>query len=141
MLSQGTAKTATAAAAPASEAKAAGVALYPPSVRAQAVAFEDRDARPDYVKGSLHVKKAHDESSVEGYSLWWAARGKRLPASAAVKVVRKTGSDLRFDLPRTKVPPGAEGLMVVTGNDKGEMKTGPMALISVQDGPTLGEIF
>jgi len=145
LLQEGTARTASAAGHSEEQAKAraaAGVALYVPSVRARGVEFDDRDARPGFVKGPVRIKRALDESSLDHYTLWWAARGKRLSsAQSAVKLLRKTGEDLQFDLPRTKVPEGAEGLMVVTGNQKGDMKVGPVALFSVQEGPSFSEIF
>lgn len=144
LLQEGTARTAPAAGQGEGQAKAraaAGVALYVPSVRAQSVEFDDRDERPGFVKGPVRIRRAPDEASLDHYTLWWAARGKRLSSQSAIKLLRKTGEDLQFDLPRTKVPAGAEGLMVVTGNQKGDMRVGPMALFSVQEGPSFSEIF
>jgi hypothetical protein len=91
------------------------------------IAFQADGSPPRTLAGTISVTKADDETGIKQYLLYWSIDGiSKLPDSAPVAVLPATGeTTLSYPVPgQQTVPAGANSLLVVTGNNLGEMASG-----------------
>ncbi len=97
-----------------------------PNHAASAVLFKDMDSRGSYVEGTLKIGKAFDESDITHYVLYWGkSASEKVPNLVPLAKVDKTGANLKVSIAKdTQIPNTASHLIVLTGNENGEMAKG-----------------
>eukprot|EP00746_Dinoflagellata_sp_MGD_P010366 gnl/MRDRNA2_/MRDRNA2_121371_c0_seq1.p1 gnl/MRDRNA2_/MRDRNA2_121371_c0~~gnl/MRDRNA2_/MRDRNA2_121371_c0_seq1.p1 ORF type:complete len:605 (+),score=100.85 gnl/MRDRNA2_/MRDRNA2_121371_c0_seq1:107-1921(+) len=107
-----------------------------PKVKAEGVSFIDVDGDMNEIAGRVKIRKAEDETTLDGYSLHFGLpNGRRCFDSvndkdSLLQYFPKTGRDISWYIPKnTLVPAKATQLLVLTRGKFGEMARGATTVI------------
>ncbi len=102
--------------------------LYLPPEAPNGVSFYDQDSRSGWVKGTITLSKASDETRIESYSLYWGSDASTKSSSSPFLTLDANNASMTYDLPATEVSSSAAYILAYSTNSVGDSSS----LVSTQ---------